>query len=322
MLGWGAAAALRHRDSIANRNSSHAKGPRSSPSRCAPVHSPLVWLLHANGSLWGGDLLHCTIVFRDMRRALPVHGVLVSLLLPVIACDSALAPAPGGRVVIEVAPLTLPGITDATYLLTVSSPAGTVWSRSVSSTAYGDGSGAVSYVGTCDADANPNTITLELTGLADAAGPLDPALDFANPAPAGAPIELRADCLADADVAVRFDLTVARAARQGFFDVAIAFDDLFCSAKLDCVGSGGAPIELLFHPHSGERDTTAVLAFACTGGAGATTQLCLDPLVITCRLPGRPRRRPRKPEPDLSRPPEHERSVVPGGHLPRQRAHR
>ena len=217
-----------------------------------------------------------------MSRTYCLRGVLISLLLHAAACDSTLAPSPGGRVVIDVAPLTLPGITDATYLLTVNSPAGTVWSRSVSSTAYGDGSGAVSYVGTCDADANPNTITLELTGLADAGGPLDPGVDFANPAPAGAPIELRADCEADADVAVRFDLTVARAARQGFFDVAIAFDDIFCSAKLDCLGSSGTPLELLFHPHSGQRDTTAVLAFACTGGAGATTQLCLDPLVITC----------------------------------------
>jgi|GEM_PF-1926812 len=197
------------------------------------------------------------------------------------ACD-AQSDAEGGRLVIAVAPLELPGLVDATYTLAVTSPDGVVWTKTVTSSQYGDGSGAVSYVGTCDADANPNTITLVLDELRTNGGALTPGLDFANPAPVGAPIELRADCLANADVAVAFELTVARAATQGFFDVAVSFDDLFCSAKLDCLNSADAPLELLFHPHTGERDVTAVLGFACTGGLGSSTQLCLDPVSITC----------------------------------------
>ncbi len=62
-----------------------------------------------------------------------------------------------------------------------------------------------------------------------------------------------------------------RDANQGFFDVAINFEDVFCSAKLDCTydNDGNVPINLLFDPVTGERRQTAVVALACTQGPNA-----------------------------------------------------
>ncbi|HRE88768.1 MAG TPA: hypothetical protein PK095_06455, partial [Myxococcota bacterium] len=61
------------------------------------------------------------------------------------------------------------------------------------------------------------------------------------------------------------------------------FDDLFCSAKVDCEGEDG-PLMLLFDPVTGQRRPTIVSAFACTGGPGAdvATTLYRDALVLTC----------------------------------------
>ncbi|MBL8783494.1 MAG: hypothetical protein JNJ59_01230 [Deltaproteobacteria bacterium] len=84
-----------------------------------------------------------------------------------------------------------------------------------------------------------------------------------------------------------------RDAEQGFFDIAVNFEDIFCSAKFDtCYAatetSPERPIELLFgYPTAGgslERGHTGVLALACTGGpnAGDDTHLYLNPIKITC----------------------------------------
>ena len=60
-------------------------------------------------------------------------------------------------------------------------------------------------------------------------------------------------------------------------DSSVQFEDVFCSAKLDCAydGLGVEPINLLFDPLTGERAQTAVLAFACSGGAGASDNTTL-----------------------------------------------
>ena len=75
---------------------------------------------------------------------------------------------------------------------------------------------------------------------------------------------------------------MARAANQGFFDVAVEFDDIFCSAKLDCLDSQGGPLKLLFDPDTGARGQTVVVAWACTAGIGAETWLYEDNLVVSC----------------------------------------
>ena len=193
---------------------------------------------------------------------------------------------PGAEVVIEVAPLTLPGVTDVTYTLTVVTASETIWTRQVSSSQFGDGAGALSYVGPCDGTVNPNTVQLVVDAIQMVDGALVEGVDFANPAPAGRPLERDITCTPDTDTRVTFDITVARAARQGFFDVGVEFEDIFCSAKLDCVKTteaGTEPLELLFNPHTNVRERTAVVALACTAGPDAgDTWLHMDDLVVTC----------------------------------------
>ncbi len=88
-------------------------------------------------------------------------------------------------------------------------------------------------------------------------------------------------CRENADVPVVFNLTLLRAAKQGFFDVAVNFRDVFCSAKVDCLPE-------FLHSANGDRDATVVMAFACTSGSasdGATaepTWLYLSAVTLTC----------------------------------------
>jgi len=220
----------------------------------------------------------------------PVPRKLQALLGVVLAGASwscAAAPEEAtGSVAVEVAPLTLPGVTNVRYTITVKAGAETVWTRALDSAAYGSGDGDLSYVGTCDASLATNTVELSLDAIEVGAATLTPGVDYANPAPAGDPATLDVPCEADRDTAVTFDLTVARAATQGFFDVAVQFDDIFCSAKLDCqtdTPGGPAPLELLVNPHTGQRDLTAILALACTAGPDApATHLHMSDLVATC----------------------------------------
>ena len=206
-------------------------------------------------------------------------SVLASAL---VACAAEPQPPAGPPLGVRVAPLSLSGLVDASYALTVRNSANeVVWTRAgLRSTAYGDGSGSLSYVGTCDAAASPNSVEVVVEGLYDAGG-LVPAATWMNPTP----VSLSVPCLADQDNAVDFDLTVVRAAQQGFFDVSVEFDDLFCSAKLDCQKGPGQPLELLFDPATGRRGQTAVVAFACTAGAGQETTLYLDDVLVTCPGP-------------------------------------
>jgi len=216
------------------------------------------------------------------------HRPFAPSLVLLIACSGLIAcldePSPdASRVAITVAPLELPGISDASYALTVTNSADeVVWTRTVTSSAYGDGAGSLSYVGPCDADASPNEVALELLSLTGTGGPLTAGSDFANPAPSGDPVVLSVTCEANRDVPVSFDLTVARAASQGFFDVGVEFSDIFCSAKLDCESAPGQPLKLLSNPATGARDQTAVLGFACTAGAGQDTWLHMSAVEISC----------------------------------------
>ncbi|TNF38224.1 MAG: hypothetical protein EP329_01065, partial [Deltaproteobacteria bacterium] len=190
--------------------------------------------------------------------------------------------APVGRVAVAVAPLTLPGLTDVAYdLRVVNGLGGTVWERTdLRASAYGNGT-SLAYVGSCDADpaAQPNTVELSVATLYDAGGAL--AADAWLSPTVDGPLRLDVACLADADVAVDFDVSVMRRAQQGFFDVAVEFDDIFCSAKFDCELPSGDPIRLVSGA-DGTRLPTAVLALACTSGPGGDTVLYLDDLTIDC----------------------------------------
>ncbi len=211
------------------------------------------------------------------------------------------APRSNG-VAINVAPLNLPGIDDACYDLRVAAATGTVWSEgnpaikrsaspsdggAICASSYGNAAGGdITYVGSCSADplddTNPavsgvqNVVTLWVDGLYTvASGVYTDTGDWQNPCASGCPLEVT--CAENADTPVDFNLTIMRRARQGFFDLAINFEDVFCSAKVDCLES---PQGLVFN--NGERDDTVVIARACTAGVGAATRRLLSATEIYC----------------------------------------
>jgi len=215
-----------------------------------------------------------------------------ALALPALGCAQSSDSGPSSRLALAVAPLDLPGVADACYSVAVYNvakalvnPAALVWSEAgICANQYGNATGSITYIGTCDASPSGriNTVSLVLEGLCettncdvatvDAPGRIAPAT-YVNPCPATKPCQLERPCNENADTLVEFNLTIMRDASQGFFDIAVNFEDIFCSAKLDCVP------ELLHRP-GGARDLTAVLAFACT--SGADTCLYVDPPTLTC----------------------------------------
>ena len=236
---------------------------------------------------------------------------LAALALVVAAGCGDIADA-GPSVTVDVAALNLVGVGDVVWDIEVRNGATTpevVWQRRLSSSRYGDGAGSASYVGTCDADANDNTVRVWVVGVyagavtdagvfsegaASGVGAVTGVpLEFQSPT-ATAPLERTVTCRQDADVAVQFDVTLMRPAQQGFFDVAVSFNDVFCSAKFDCCedanndGCGaGEDIALLFTPGR-IRGRTMVLGFACTAGTapGDATTLYMDALALDCTSPG------------------------------------
>jgi len=206
---------------------------------------------------------------------------LASSCAAALAACTAATPSDGGRLSVAVAPLSLAGVTDVRYRIDVDNGAGDrIWTKELTSLAYGAGDGSLSYVGTCDADAPATSVTLTILELRTGAGGAS-VLDAGSWRDPG-PMTRTATCLPNADVPVTFDVTVARRAEQGFFDVAVSFADVFCSAKLDCVDADGDPL-LLLHDGTGARGRTVVMGLACTGGAGATeTTLYRNDVVVDC----------------------------------------
>ncbi|PKN55239.1 MAG: hypothetical protein CVU56_22430 [Deltaproteobacteria bacterium HGW-Deltaproteobacteria-14] len=215
------------------------------------------------------------------------------------ACSSQQTPADaaGPGLAINVAPLSLPNVTDACYALTIFAGADpttgeVVWTKShVCASQYGDNAGSVSFVGTCDAsDGGASSVRLVMEDMCQG-GPCPatpgggassiPTSAWHNPCAAPDGCVKTATCQANSDTPVGFDLTIARTATQGFFDVAVSFSDVFCSAKLDCERNGG-PLLLLHDPATGERGQTAVVAWACSAGPGADTWLYYDNITLRC----------------------------------------
>ncbi|MFO0747346.1 MAG: hypothetical protein U1F43_17015 [Myxococcota bacterium] len=203
------------------------------------------------------------------------------LAVMLAGCGSA---EPGPRIAISIQPLQLDGVENACWSLSVvngaTPPATVVALDPVCADTFGDGTGGITYVAPCDASpgAELHRVTLRLRALY---GPGGVALtDWVDPGP----LVRDARCVANADTAVTFDVTVARSARQGFFDVAVAFDDIFCSAKVDCVDPDtGSMLQLVPRP-DGERGDSIVIGFACTGGPdeAEATHLYLDPPALVC----------------------------------------
>ena len=240
-------------------------------------------------------------------------ALMVALSLAACAAETTPATSDGPRLAIDVAALNLVGVGDVVWDLEVVNGATTpetVWQRRVSSSRYGDGAGSASYVGTCDAAANPNTVRVWVVGVydaavtdmgafnsgstADAGAVAGSPTPFQNPTTTGAPLTREVVCVEDSDVAVQFDIALMRPAQQGFFDVAVNFNNIFCSAKFDCCNDAntndacdtGEDIALLFTSGAG-RGRTMVLGFACTAGTdgGDATTLYMDPLTFDCTSP-------------------------------------
>ncbi|MBL8785699.1 MAG: hypothetical protein JNJ59_12395 [Deltaproteobacteria bacterium] len=222
--------------------------------------------------------------------------------LALVACaDTGTAP-PGRTVQIATLPLTLPGIAQACFDLRVANAANeTVWSKGDPLTSWADGDeticsgqygsgpgGDISYVGPCDASGpngvQSNTVTVWVDGLYDAGGDDiadDGQSNWQNPCGAEG-CTLAFDCKENQDTAVTFNLTIMRDANQGFFDIAVNFEDIFCSAKFDCTDANDDALQLLFQA-DGSRGDTVVAAIACTGGPGGDTVLHIDGDVrVTC----------------------------------------
>lgn len=175
--------------------------------------------------------------------------------------------------------LELSGVADACYTISAASRDNSeTWSVEACASEYG-ADGSISYIGPCDATSNPNTVSVTLDRLVDSTGKA--ITDFENPCPPSAPCSKNVECVENADTQVEFDLTVLRDANQGFFDIAVSFDDIFCSAKFDCAEPDGGPIELLYGP-DGERAPTAVMGLACTAGPGQKTHLYMSDVEIVC----------------------------------------
>lgn len=227
-----------------------------------------------------------------MRRTL---GIQLMAFLFSVSCAEHVSPdgdRATSRLAIAVSALELETVGDACYNLIARNGAGdVVWDQTgICADQFGDGVAALSYVGSCDASQPQHTVTLELVGLYlgdDGTDPIDTDA-YVNPCPVGDGCTQPATCVDNADVPVTFTLTVMRRASQGFFDIAVNFSDLFCSAKFDCkrdVDGVETPLLLAFDPSTGERVDTAVLGLACTGGPDSDTHVYLQNPVLDCGSP-------------------------------------
>ncbi|MFT7579752.1 MAG: hypothetical protein ACI9MR_001418 [Myxococcota bacterium] len=216
------------------------------------------------------------------RQDVPMNTKSLLTLIAIAGVVSGCSQAEEGALAeglrITVAPLTLDNVEEVSYGIKVRSATETVWERTgLTSTQYGDGQSAVTYIGPCDASNNPHTIELTIEEIrADGQALVDPG-DFINPAPAGQPLrQVDVTCVENGDVLVAFDITVIRNAQQGFFDVAVNFDDIFCSAKVDCRDA------FLHDPTTDDRGASAIVGFACTAGENSPTYLHTSDLTLSC----------------------------------------
>jgi cysteine-rich repeat protein len=173
-------------------------------------------------------------------------------------------------VAIDVAPLTLPLVTGAIYDVLIEYDDGGAWSPVVTlDDRGGDADGSLTYISPCVAGVD-NRVTVTLIDVLGPGGA--PLTDVALPPAASRVVP----CVANADAAVTFDLTVARAAQQGFLDLSFDLQDVFCSAKYDCVDA------LAHDPTTGDRGPTLVTGLSCTAGIDEASAVTLAGAALCC----------------------------------------
>jgi len=212
----------------------------------------------------------------------------------------------GPGVEVRMAALELHDATDVVWDLEVETLDGSqVFAVRVTSARFGDGKGSASYVGPC-VGGQDNRGHAWIRGVYTAASPLsvDPggfgddtpghgdslagSAEFINPGR----LTKTFPCQDNGDTFIAFDVVVMRPAAQGFVDIAVNFNQIYCSSKYDTgllrMEGEDAVCEdnLLLHDPdaSGARGPTHVLALACTAGVGSgrVTALYLDDVEITC----------------------------------------
>ncbi len=245
------------------------------------------------------------------------NAVALALTCATLAsCDAQPEPAATG-LTLKVAALTLQAVKNACYDVRVATATDTVWAKgdplntrggrsqlnrvnpgvadndTLCSDSFGNASGGdITYIGPCDASPEADTqggtsgtqndVTIRVDGLYDDAG-VDVG-EWQDPCAAGCTLSFT--CAENEDTLVEFNLTILRDANQGFFDIAINFEDVFCSAKLDTCYDGDRHIELL-HGADGARDWTGVFGFACSAGTNAVaTNLLYGQVTIDCGTAG------------------------------------
>jgi|GEM_PF-1040208 len=253
-----------------------------------------------------GAKLKTFLLEHKMRKLIFGIGVIVFLFLG--ACVEGPATVDnfgykGTGIAFAVSPLTLDTLVDACYSFTVvngATPGQLVVGRgpgavsthdplmagttrnSLCANRFGNGVGGdISYLAPCDADQPAHTVRLWVDALCTGAvtstagtanwqtpnGICPELQSYVNPC-GSAGCTLAVTCAENADTPVTFNFTIMAQADQGFFDIGVNFEDVFCSAKLDTCYSDNSAIMLL-HDAASVRAHTAVAAVACSAGPGA-----------------------------------------------------
>lgn|GEM_PF-2858100 len=144
-----------------------------------------------------------------------------------------------------------------------------------------NGVAEVSWRARCLPEVNKVTVRATLDGLYGADGQALSDESFIDPTPDG-PFVLKAACPVDGDLPVALTVPFARPTQAGFFDQAIAFDQVACAALLTCADMPSPALESLGGTLA-DGDPGAVLDLTCAGPGGAVPGgLYLDDLVLTC----------------------------------------
>lgn len=212
----------------------------------------------------------------------------------------------GTGVALIVAPLDSAPLGIACYDFQVSTQTSTLWSRgdttltkdsgdtdTVCSDDYGNNNlGSVRFVGACDANSGADTdsvtdgvqndVTLWFDGIyqKDSGGLYTPVTGWDDPCGATG-CTIHVDCVPNADTPAEFNFTLVRGSSQGFFDIAVRFESMFCSSKLDTCYDGTKHVEQMFNA-DGSSAWTAVLGLSCTSPAGSDINLHYGQIAVTC----------------------------------------
>jgi len=231
-----------------------------------------------------------------------------ALALGALGCAATEPGPPGSTFDIQVAPLE-GGITEACYKLEVFATdnpgdfdddavsGNLVWQEdNLCSSSYGV-NGQLRYVGVCSnpsgaEEGTVNAVRLTINSLMDGSTDLL-STGFINPCPEAASVDedngcvVPAVCKSNTDTQVEFSLTVMRQAQFGFLDVAVRFNEVFCSAKVDCERDDSTETLRFLQKPDGSDGDTVVVGFTCFAGTDSNGDakplyLYLDDITLDC----------------------------------------